>query len=568
MHRKPLTGLMPLSSISLSYFEVGLRFLRTGIGSSTILYMLGGLVLFIACLNYANLALAQSTIRAKEIGLRRVVGATRSQVMAQYLFEAALAACTAAALALALLAAALFIVPATDQALDVARFFLREVLPSVRLWIVLAATILAVTLVAGSYPAFVLSNVRPIQAVRAGQEKSSRRRIAALIVGAQFVSASMLLVCILVMQGQSNYIRDASLATFDDPLLVIANVSDAPVQYPTLRAELLRAPHVKNVTAAAAAPWELHNMSGETMISIGADPQSTRRLVLRTFSNAEFFDTLGFTLLAGRVLGVDQASDDVSLTAKSPSAPANVVVDREFVRERGWTAQEAVGKTVYGWNRRDDKATSRPLNIVGVVETKPLSIIEMEAKSNVYFLDSTSGRSIIVRISRRDVQQGLREVDAAWDRVAPNIAIQRNFADQALNNSLWMIDVIGRVFSTITVMALIIAMLGLLGVSVHTTHRRTHEIGVRKTLGADTRSILTMLFRDFSKPVLLANLIAWPLAYVLMRAYLSIFTQGAGLTLAPFVTSLALTLLVAWIAVSAQVIRASRLNPADVLRYE
>jgi putative ABC transport system permease protein len=559
---------MPLSSIALSYFDSGLRFLRTGVGSATMLYLLGGLVLLIACLNYSNLALAQSVTRTKEIGLRRVVGATRPQIIAQYLFEAALAASLATVLALVLLSLLLLTLPAMDRALDAARYFRTDVLLSWQLWAILLFTLCAVALVAGSYPAFVLSNVRPIQAVRAGQEKSSRLRIAALIVGAQFVSASFLLICILVMQAQSDFIRDASLATLHDPLLVVANVSDTPVKYETLRAELLGQPHVKHVTAAAAPPWELHNMSGETMISLSADPQATRRAVLRNVDNLDFFATLDFKLLAGRALGNEHASDDATMASKTPGAVANVVVDYEFVRERGWSVKETVGKTIYGWNRRDDQYVSRPLTIVGVVETKPLSIIEMEAKSNIFFLDSTASRSIIVRLSKDDVQAGLREVDVAWNRVAPNVAIQRSFADQALDNSLWMIDVITRVFRIITIMALIIAVLGLLGVSVHATHRRTHEIGVRKTLGADSRSILTMLFRDFSKPVLIANLIAWPIAYVLMRAYLSIFTQGAGLSLTPFLTCLALTLLVAWAAVSAQVIRAARLNPATVLRYE
>jgi hypothetical protein len=196
------------------------------------------------------------------------------------------------------------------------------------------------------------------------------------------------------------------------------------------------------------------------------------------------------------------------------------------------------------------------------------SIIQFGFNANAFFYDPTASRAIVVRIAKEDIQAGVREVDAVWNTVAPNVAIQRQFADEALDKSMWMLDMISRVFGSVAIMAIVIAMLGLVGVSIHATHRRVHEIGVRKTLGADARNIFVLLLRDFSKPVLIANVIAWPLAYVLMRAYLSMFTHSDGLSATPFIVSLLITLAVAWVAVSAQVIRAARLNPADVLRYE
>jgi putative ABC transport system permease protein len=155
-----------------------------------------------------------------------------------------------------------------------------------------------------------------------------------------------------------------------------------------------------------------------------------------------------------------------------------------------------------------------------------------------------------------------------WNRLMPQIAIKRRFADELLGEALATFELVSGVFAGITVLALVIAVLGLIGMSIHSIGRRTHEIGVRKTLGATVRGIVTLLLRDFSKPVLVANLIAWPLAFVAMNGYLSIFTNRVGLTWRPFAASLLLTVVIAWLAVSVQAIRAARMKPARVLRYE
>ncbi len=561
-------GLLPLSGITLTYFEVVLGMMKTNIGGITLLYMLGGMVLLIACLNYANLATAQAAPRAKEIGLQRIVGATRFQIAVQYLFEAALATTIATVVALLLLTVLLFSIPAFDQTLNVASFFLHNVLPSWQLWLTLLGILAAVTVVSGSYPAFVLSSVRPLQAVRIGHEKSSRRRIAALIVGAQFTSASFLVIAILVMRMQSNYVRDASFTADADPIVVLTNRSDTPVNIDTLRTELLKQPHIKNVTATGVPPWEILNLGGLAGISATADPQATRRPAQRSINAEDFFATLEFKLLAGRLLSKEQASDNVNLTSKSAGDLTNVVVDLAFVTERGWHPQDAVGKILYYWWHRNGQEVARPVFIVGVVDSKPLSVMQLGTGSNIYFLDPTAAHSIIVRIAKNDVRAGLKEIDDAWNRIAPNVASQRKFGDQILDRSMWTIDTVSGIFNLSTLIAIVIAVLGLSGISIHAIHRRMHEIGVRKTLGANSKNIFAMLIRDFSRPVAIANLLSWPLAYVLMRAYLSVFTHSTGLSFVPFVGSLGLALLIAWITISAQAARAARLNPATILRYE
>ena len=206
--------------------------------------------------------------------------------------------------------------------------------------------------------------------------------------------------------------------------------------------------------------------------------------------------------------------------------------------------------------------------MIGVVDNRTTRLLGLGATSNVFFLKPLMAVTPVVRIDRRDVSAALAEIDGVWNRLMPQIAIKRRFADELLGEALATFELVSSVFAGITVLALVIAVLGLIGMSIHSIGRRTHEIGVRKTRGASVRGIVTLLLRDFSKPVLVANLIAWPLAFVAMNGYLSIFTNRVGLTWKPFATSLLLTVVYRWFAVSVQVIRAARMKPARVLRED
>ena len=155
-----------------------------------------------------------------------------------------------------------------------------------------------------------------------------------------------------------------------------------------------------------------------------------------------------------------------------------------------------------------------------------------------------------------------------WSKLAPQVALRWRFTDDLLNDSYATFRAVSSVFGALATLALSIAILGLIGMALHVIGRRTHEIGVRKTLGASVRGIVGMLLRDFSKPVVVANLIAWPIAFAAMQVYLNVFVQRIELSPAPFLMSLGFTLLIAWIAVAGQSLRAARMKPARVLRYE
>jgi putative ABC transport system permease protein len=186
----------------------------------------------------------------------------------------------------------------------------------------------------------------------------------------------------------------------------------------------------------------------------------------------------------------------------------------------------------------------------------------------MYMLDPASAALPIIRIDGSDMRAALAEIDSVWNRLAPNVTIKRRLMDEVLSSSLTVFTAITNGFQAVAMLALVIAVLGLIGMSMHIIGRRTHEIGVRKSLGASVKQILVLLLKDLSKPIVIANVAAWPLAFGAMSLYLSIFVTRTTLSVAPFLLSLIITLIVAWTAVIVQATRAARLNPATVLRHE
>ena len=203
-----------------------------------------------------------------------------------------------------------------------------------------------------------------------------------------------------------------------------------------------------------------------------------------------------------------------------------------------------------------------------MVADTPLEFFTIGPKNYVYEFQNGGAPFAIIKISKDNVAAALKHIDDTWAKLAPTVPIKRQFMDERFDEGFKMFNVINTVFLALAVFAVIIASMGLVGMATFVVGRRFNEIGVRKTIGATTGQVLRMLLWDFSKPVLIANVIAWPLAFLVARFYLSLFVTRVPLTIVPFLISLVVTLAIAWGAVAHQAIRAARINPAMVLRYE
>lgn len=539
---------------------------KTGVSSTAILIVLGGIVLLVACLNYANLATAQATTRMKEIALRRVVGASRYQIATQHLIEGFLLTGTALLVSLLFIAAILLSIGAATFIL-----FLKLFAPMPQFWGFLGASIVLVALASSAIPALALSRVRPAIALRGVRASSGSRFVSTLLAGLQFGFAGFLLVSVFVMAAQNKAMQQAVWDPQSDPIVVIANdLRNAGVDARLLKEELLRQPGIVAAGGLEFMPWSTNFGFAELANSANS---SKRIRASRQMVDADIFKTLDIKLLAGRPFDMQRAADVANAAAfrqgeASGAIDYNVIIDLAMVPKMGFESpQQAIGKTIYRPTSQSGSTPPQRLHVIGVVENSLVQPMNFGAPM-LYLLNPDAAGVTIVRISKRNVAAALAGIDKVWSTLAPELPIKRRFADEQYESAYGFLKIVDKVFAVLAILATIIALMGLIAMALHVIRRRTQEIGVRKTLGASVGQILWLLLRSFSRPIIIANLAVWPLVFLAMRGYLSLFAVRSGLTWAPFVLSLLITLAVAWLAVVTQATRAARMNPATVLRYE
>jgi putative ABC transport system permease protein len=512
-------------------------------------------VLAVACVNYATLATAAAVRRVREAGVRKTLGASPSQVMTQHLLEAALLSVLALFAAIGAFRAAAPLLGPLIGANPWETLF-----AGAGAWMFLVIIVACVTVAAGAYPAFVVSRVLPLEALRASRLRIGPKRLTALLVGVQFTVASLLLIGVTLTWLQNSELARTGLGTSSDPLIVIENPNGPHhVDQETLRSELAQIPQVLGVTDTDSEPWLSFGA-----IKLSATPESTSPVItFRRNVGQDFFSVFDVELLAGRALSPDRAEDQ---PAFSVDRPYNVVVDRIFVEQFGFASPEdAIGELVY-FPAPDGRAL--PNRIVGVAETVRWDFSSIGgARSTIYRL-SPDNEYTVVRVAGDDVAGALRRIDAAWQGLAPNVPIERRFLDDVFQQAY---ETFARINQAVTFLALIafaIATAGLVGMASLVTSRRVREIAVRKVHGARTWQMLAMLLVSFTKPVVVASFLAWPIAYFVGRAYLDMFAFSIPLTPLPFLVCLVITLAIACMAVAGQTLRAARTRPAEMLRTD
>jgi putative ABC transport system permease protein len=558
-----IVGAVPVSGLMVAQLD-GQLLSSAPLSITTLLIALGTLVLVVACVNYANLATAQAARRAREVGLRKAIGAGKYRIMAQYLTEAALLTVTALAIAIVAIRLA---APALHDAVGIdLRLALRD---NIRLWLLLGALVLGVTLLGGAYPAFVLSRVPPVEALRIGRSRVGPRFAGTLLVGVQFLAASFLLIVVLVMQAQNRELERTGLGSTRDPVVVTQNApAFSGIDSDLLLSELARVPQVTGVAEIGDSPWS----SNLNLVGVARTPDEANSMVL-TYINTvgyDYFSVLEMSVLGGRAFDREHGDDLAPQNLFDASRAVSAVADASLVKQLGFSRpQDAVDQTVYFPEKmtRAFGAAAQPVRIIGVVADKPLHFRGAGSTANLYLL-RTGLNQQLVRLKASDVSGGLAALDALWRRIGPQTSSNRKFMDDLFNQNYENFARISAVFVGLSFLAVLISVTGLFGMAIQVASRRVHEIGVRKSVGARTEQIVAMLLRHFSKPVLVANLLAWPLAYFAAQQYLGIFIHRISLTPIPFVLSLGVALAIAWLSVGSQALRAARVSPATVLRAD
>ena len=518
---------------------------------------IAGLILAIACFNFMNLATARAMMRAREVGLRKVMGARRIQLVAQFLGESVLNALLALALALA---AVEVLLPAFDRFLD--RPIGVDYLSDWKQTLGIVGIAVLTGVLGGFYPALVLSGFRPAASLRtksSGTGGSGRLR--ATLVVLQFAISIGLGVAALVVFAQMRYARDLDLG-FDRDNVVVINPQRTSVMTPSAAESFLHAldanPAIIAAAQSNAVPFE--NSESRSNVRVPGNPT---QLTVRTIDvSPEFLSVYGMKLIAGRFLSRERGSD-VSTTADMENditAGTNVVVDAMAAHMFGFTPVTAVGKVI--------SVESRRVTIVGVTQDALFHAARAEPISTLYYFNPAHAGGFSVRVKGGHIPEALAFIDQTWRRFAPSVAIRRHFLDDSFDKLFASDEQQGEMFGVFVGIAIFIACLGLFGLAAFSAERRTKEIGVRKVFGARTTEILRFLLWQFSIPVLIANGIAWPIAWYYLHHWLESYAYRITLSPVYFLAAGAAALVIAWATVIGHSLAVARANPIRALRYE
>jgi putative ABC transport system permease protein len=510
-------------------------------------------ILVIACLNFLNLAVALGIGRALDVSTRKVLGAKTSEIVRQDLLHT----CILVVLALAIALAA--VVPLAK--LFAAPWSLPFDIPwsEPRLFVFLGATLCGVTAAAGLYPALVAARARRAAAASLHGAGDALARIRTVLVGLQFAVAGALVVGAIVLLMQRNELHQALVGRFPDQYLSIFLPFSGPASREVLANELERGPGIIGTTGTNYPPF----VSAPRRFSRARDGAMPGLMIDWVHTGDEYFDVMDVPLVAGRAFTSDRA-DEIPRTGEEWAArqgsPPSIVLDRAAARALGWPeAAAAVGELVYG-------PGGGPHQIVGIVESVPTSIRDGNTRGAAYVFSPSTGNVLIVRIASERVEAALAHIDATLKSVFPGQPPNRAFFDQIFEGNYQTFELINRVLMGLAAFALMISGIGLFGLASYLATRRTREIGIRKVQGATPAGILRLLLWDFSKPVVWANLAAWPLVLIVLDRYLSVFAERVALTPLPFALALAATWALACLAVGACAWRAAKLHPAEALR--
>ena len=500
-------------------------------------------VLLIACVNFVNLATTQSASRAKEIGVRKVVGSNRSQLIAQFFAESMILTVTAQAIAVVMVELLLPSFNAlTGKQIDTAFF-------SGTFWpIVLLGVPLLIGLLAGAYPAIVLSSLRPIAVLKGGPLPAGRSStVRSGLVVFQFAVSVALITGTLVVQRQLEFLTNRKLGFDKEQVLIIARAQALGRQREVFKRELLSNPGVLGAAASTTLPGKLF---GRSTYRDAQTVSATSRTLHEMAADADFIPTLGMKLVEGRNFSSSIVSDSSA-----------VILNQAAAALFGWI--NPVGKQLtYPRPKEAWKGT-----VVGVVEDFHFESLHTPIQP-LLILHQPSYQYIAVRLRLSTIAASLAFIESAWKKFAPEQPFEFSFLDQDFDALYRSEHQTGTIFEIFSALAILIACLGQLGLAAFVIEKRTKEIGVRKILGASVSSVVALLSKDFVKLVLIANVIAWPVASFVMNRWLENFAYRIEIGWWMFAVAGFIALLIALVTVSIQALKAALANPVEALRYE
>ncbi|HEY0897015.1 MAG TPA: ABC transporter permease [Sphingobacteriaceae bacterium] len=506
-------------------------------------------ILLIASINYMNLSTARSVLRAREIGIRKVVGAGKREIVGQFLSESVLICWLAAIMAVLLIWFALpWLNRVSGQELSVGMLLQRNVL------ILLLLFPFVVGLLSGIYPALFLSSFQPVRVLKGtlkvGGRSTSLRKV---LVVTQFAISIILIICTAIVFKQLRYMQNKSLGFSREHIVVLNNNTGLGQNYEAFRTALLGDPNIKNAGRSSRIPsGRLLDASG-SQISRGDSLAPTKADIKVVIIDEDFIPTYGIQVVDGR-----------NFSRSFPADTLSFLINEAAVKVLGLSSgKDAVGKGFQYGPRRGQ--------LIGVFKDFHFESLHQRILPMVFqkaVPSQNGGGTISIKISGNNIPAALAHIESTWKKFVPGIPFEYNFLDERFSDLYRAESRQQTIFSAFTGIAIFIACLGLLGLSAFTIAQRVREIGIRKVLGASVRDIVLTLSKDFMALVLVAAVIAFPVAWYAMNNWLDDFAYRISITWSVFILAGIIAAAVAFLTISVQAIRAAVANPIKSLRTE
>ncbi len=543
--------LQPVTSIYLH--SQNLQYELGTTSDSKYVYILSAIAVFIlliACINFMNLATARASQRAKEVGLRKVLGSVRAQLVKQFLGESILLAFMAMLVALTFVE---LLLPSFNQLAG--KTLALALGNSATILATLVGIMLFAGVLAGLYPAFVLSAFQPVAvlkgALRGGAKSPWLRSV---LVVAQFAISIVLLVGTGVVFEQLRFMREKNLGFHKEQIVVLPiETAAGQAQFETLRSELLRHPNIVSVAASSSVPGRMFGDNAHRPED--APPEIVYSLQTLGVS-FDYLNTMDIPLVAGRGFSENFSTDSTNA----------LIINETAARHMGWTAQTAISKRLTALGGTPDQNDTR--TIIGVIKDFHFEALHLEIKPMVLSIHPRWFGNVSVRIRPENIAATLGFLQEHWQSFEPGYPWRYTFLDEDFDRLFQREERLSQIFGVFTLLAVFIACLGLFGLASFIAEQRTKEIGVRKVLGATVQSIVTLLTKEFTKLVGFAFVLATPIAYFVMKNWLQNFAYRTDMNPLLFLSAGVLALLIAWLTVGYQALKAALTNPVEALRYE
>jgi len=501
-------------------------------------------ILIIACINFMNLATARSTKRAREVGIRKISGALKTDITRQFLGEAVLNAFISLLIALVIIEVML---PVFNQLTD--KQLSLTLLANYKIILGLLAITLVTGLISGSYPALALASLQPLTVFRGGLQLGPRgAMLRKILITLTFVFAIAMIICTITLYRQLKYMQTKNLGYQKEDMVVIKIQGDLLREFESVKKELLANADILALTASSGVPgvWG-HQFSHSLWQWPGQRPDE--EILMRVeFVHDNYFESFGMKIIKGHNFSINGETD----------LKNTVILNETAVK--ALRLQAPIGKQISSGH---DKFT-----IVGVVKDYHIRSLHQKIDPLILFYRPSRCRSMFVRIRSQHNDEVIKHIEKIFKKYAPRFPFDYRFMNERLNELYTWERQTGQTISYFAVLTIIIACVGLFGLSSYTAEQRTKEIGIRKAMGASVLQIVTMLVMEFVRCIVIANIFAWPIAYFVTNDWIEDYAYRISLSPWPFLFAAVLTLAIGLLTVIYQAVKAAVANPAQALRYE